>query len=157
MADQTPRTTGSFVVNKKTRPAVEVDCSGWADTSGGGWTFGNFVTQKTTRPAIEVDCSDWGKEPFTAWMELVVSFDAAARPAAFLEHTNRLVAAAKEVAPDLGLKWDAERSWAEGDDVVVVLIPSGPAAGARGRLDEVAEVIGRATRVAVRVKRRKAG
>jgi hypothetical protein len=53
-------TYGRFVTKKKTRPAIVVDCSGWADPADGPITYGRFVTKKKTRPAIEVDCSGWG-------------------------------------------------------------------------------------------------
>lgn len=121
MSEPAPRTTGDFVVKKKTRPAIEVDCSGWAEA------------------------------PVGPRLELVVSFDAGTPPTAVFEHAREPVEAAAAAVPDLGLTSDLTRTRTEGQDVVVVLSPSRPATDARERLAEVAEVIRQATQVPVRV------
>lgn len=134
MPNRDDETEGRFVTRAVTRPAVEVDCSKWVDASA-GWTFGEFVTKSEIRPAVEVDCRDWAAEP-AVWLELVVSFGAAADLAAVEALTLKLIRAAHEAAPELGLTYDTARSKVTDGDVVIALTPNNPA-GAEARIGDV--------------------
>lgn len=120
MTESTPETTGRFETRKSTRPATEVDCSGWADTSA-GWTTGSFSARKATAPAIEVDCSNWSAS--VGWLEVVVSFDDKAAPAKVFERTLLLIRALHEEyrREGIALSYDVARSRAEGERVIVAL------------------------------------
>jgi len=135
MSNTTPNPAGRFVTKRVTRPAIDVDCSKWVDTTGGGWTFGSFVTKNQTRDAVAVECSNWAAEP-AMWLELVVSFGVDADLTAVETVTLKLIQAAHDAAPELGLTYDVARSKVVNGDVVIALTPKNPA-GAEGRLLDV--------------------
>lgn len=134
MATNTPEPDRTFATRKVTRPAVEVDCSGWVDTAT-GWTCGDFVTKPSTRPGAEVDCSGWDAGS-AVWLELVVSFGGGADATRVQSLTTKLVQAARDAAPELGLAYDPARSGARGGAVVVALTPR-DAAGTEDHLGRV--------------------
>jgi hypothetical protein len=145
MNEQTREPEEQFVKKAVTRSAIEVDCSKWVDTAAGGWTFGSFATASDTREAVAVDCSHWEREP-AAWLELVVSFEGNTPPAQVWEHTKRLIVEVSRAAPELGLAYDVNHSRTENEDVVIALTPrSSP--GAAQRLNQLADVIRRATEI----------
>jgi hypothetical protein len=126
VANDKTQNKGKFVTKTVTRPAIEVDCKDWLDTSS-GWTFGSFVSKTVTRPAIEVDCSDWGKEP-PAWLEVVISMDRSVSPIKVFEQTVRVIHSLHDEyrRQGLTLQYDTGRSRTEGDQVIVALRLASP-------------------------------
>ncbi len=130
-------TYGKFVTKVKTRPAIEVDCSKWADTTTGDWTFGSFVTKNKTRPAIESKLR-------IPHLRLKVSF----MPGVSLETLTAITKAMIEklcaVAPDLNLAYDTTLSGLSTDSrgatiAVIALKPQTPGMDIDRKLSQLIE------------------
>ncbi len=139
-------TYGKFVTKVKTRPAIEVDCSKWADTTTGDWTFGSFVTKKQTQPAIESELT-------IPYLRLKVSF----LPGVSLETLTAITKAMIEklcaAAPDLNLVYDTTLSDLDTDSrgatiAVIALRPQTPGVDIDRRLSQLIEAASKTLREA---------
>lgn len=116
--------------------ANPTDCSHWeADIPAEQWSTGELVNVARSVPPVVVECSTWNVAP-AVWLELVVSFDDGTDVAGVEVLTTKLVQAAHDAAPELGLTYDPDRSRVSGEDVIVALTPR-IVAGAEDRLGAV--------------------
>jgi len=132
MNSNQPDARGERASTIRSLPPVEIDCSGWAPQVP--QDAGRLVSLTRSLSPVEVDCSGWGNP--AVWLELVVSFDDGADVANVQALTTKLIQAAHDAAPELGLTYDPSRSRVRGEDVVVALTPRNTA-GAEDRLGSV--------------------
>ena len=114
-------------------PPVVVDCSD-APRAPGPRPRGKLVSPPRHFLRVSIDCSPRPK----VWMEITVSFTLGYDPATVESWTLKLIQAALDAAPELGLAYDKGRSRVVGEDTVIVLVPQHPA-GAQERLSAVKE------------------
>ncbi len=130
-------TYGKFVTKKQTNPAIEVDCSKWADTTTGDWTFGSFVTKKQTQPAIESELT-------IPYLRLKVSFIRGVSLESLTAITKAMIETLCAIAPDLNLTYDTTLSGLSTDSrgatiAVIALRPQTPGVDIDQRLSQLIE------------------
>ena len=99
MSDETI-TYGKFVTKKTAPPAIEVDCSSWADPSVTNWTYGKFVTKKSTGPAIVSGLT-------VPYLRVNMPSQPDVSRETFKATTKAMVLALRVIAPDLVLEYTA--------------------------------------------------
>ena len=150
MSDE-PITYGKFVTKKTTRPAIEVDCSSWADPSVTEWTYGKFVTKKSTRPAVVSGLT-------VPSLRLKVSFQPGVSLEALQAATKAMVEALHAAAPDLNLQYDATSSGLGRDSqgawvAVIGLMPQTPPSNLDERYSKLFQIAQQASLAGTEVER----